>query len=510
MQAELSEINNPQESLSWLAGGVMSLGKAWWNEVVYGSKDGDTAPKRVKTPGPLAFALAIAALAAFILMPSVHEGVSAVAGSWHPFTVAHLAEFQQMAREAEANHDAKTLAFLSTRMNSLDESIRLTDEAVEMDPSLKWLYIRGGSFWYSHETVVDRRAWMQKLVASDPDNAVVYLREASFRENLILSENNYQASKDKILNDPEWRDAMEKAFAAPRYDSYYSKAIGLQESMLKAHNLRQPQDIAMGMREYYSSGLFVSKLYSDHLLDQARQAKQKGDAATAMSLAWSVAQFAERARANVHNEYSLGTVNAMVLSASEILQPLEAAAGHADVAKLLAIESETISKKQAEKTPTRMPYFYGPLQATSITLQVAGLGVILLGWTVALSALYLVVARLAPGLREKRLYRWACKTGRFAPAGLAAAVVLMAATFAPYLENVQNYFSGMHDQTTLQALIGMEDSLYQVPSRILSPMNNSMYLAYFLLAVLTFTVIAAVLFLTRRLFHTQEPRVKAA
>jgi hypothetical protein len=86
----------------------------------------------------------------------------------------------------------------------------------------------------------------------------------------------------------------------------------------------------------------------------------------------------------------------------------------------------------------------------------------------------------------------------------------MAATFAPYLENVQNYFSGMHDQTTLQALIGMEDSLYQVPSRILSPMNNSMYLAYFLLAVLTFTVIAAVLFLTRRLFHTQEPRVKAA
>jgi len=488
----------------------MSLGKAWWNEVVYGSKDSEPEPTKVKTPGPLAVALAIAALTAFILMPSVHEGVSAVAGSWHPFTVAHLVEFQQMEREAEANHDAKTLAFLSTRMNSLDESIRLTDEAVAMDPSLKWLYIRGGIFWYPHETVADRRAWMQKLVASDPDNAVAYLREASFRENLILSENNYQASKDKILNDPEWRDAMEKAFAAPRYDSYYSKGIELQESMLKAHNLRQPQDIAMGMREYYSSGLFVSQLYSDHLLDQARQAKQRGDAATAMRLGWSVAQFAERARANVHNEYSLGTVNAMVLSASEILQPLEAAAGHTDVAKILAIESETISKKQAEKTPARMPYFYGPLQATSIALQVAGLGVILLGWTVALSALYLVAARFAPAFRERKLYRWACNAGRFAPAGLAAAIALLAAIFAPYFETVQTYFSGMHDQATLTALIGMDESLYQIPSKIFSPMNNSMYLAYFLLALITFTIIAAVLFLTRRLFHTQEPRVRAA
>jgi hypothetical protein len=29
MQSELSEIHNPQESLRWLGGGIMSLGKAW-------------------------------------------------------------------------------------------------------------------------------------------------------------------------------------------------------------------------------------------------------------------------------------------------------------------------------------------------------------------------------------------------------------------------------------------------------------------------------------------------
>lgn len=488
----------------------MSLGKAWWNEMVYGSKDSEPEPAKVKTPGPLAFALAIAALAAFILMPSVHEGVSAVAGSWHPFTVAHLAEFQQMAREAEANHDAKTLAFLSTRMNSLDENIRLTEEAVSMDPSLKWLYVKGGAYWYSYNHVADKRGWIQILVASDPDNAVVYLAEASIRENEIRMENNYQAAKEKTLNDPVWRTAMEKAFAAPHYDSYYGKSIELQRSMLKAHNLRQPQDIARGIYEYYSSGLFVSQMYANSLLDQARQAKQKGDAASAIHLAWSVAQFAERARANVHNVYALGTVDAMFFAASETLQPLETSAGHADVAKLLAIENENISRKRAEKSRERMPYFYGHLETTSVALQAAGLGVILLGWMVVISAFYLLAARFVPLLRERKLYRWACICGRFAPAGLIAAVVLMAATFAPYLENVQNYFSGMHDQATLQALVGMEDSLYQVPSRILSPMNNSMYLAYFWLAVLTFTVIVAILFLTRRLFHTQEPRVKAA
>ncbi len=510
MQSELGEMESTQESLQWLAGGIMSLGKAWWNEVMYGWKESEKEPSTVKTPGPLAFALAVIALAAFILMPSVHEGVSAVTSSWRPYSISNLSEYRQMEREAEANHDAKTLAFLSTRMVSQDEDARLANEAVTMDPSFTWIYIKGGGVWYTYYHHADKYGVIQKLEASDPGNAVVYLMEASIRENDIRMQNNYQAPKEKILADPQWRTAMERAFAAPRYDSYYAKSIDLQESMLKAHNLRQPRDIARGMYEYYSSGLFVSQMYVDFLIDQAKLAKQKSDTATASRLAWSVAQFAERARASLHNEYAIGTVDTMFLSASEILQPLEASAGHTEVAKLLSIERETITRQLAERTPARMPYLYRGLEATSVALQAGGLGVIILGWALILSAVYLIAARFAPGLRDGRLYRWACNCGRFAPAALVGAVVLMAATFAPYLEAVQDYFAGMRDAATLNALIGMENSLYQLPGFVIPPMFRTIYAAYFWLALLTFTIIAGVLFITRRVFHTHEPRVKAA
>ncbi len=143
MQSELSEIHNPQESFRWLTGGIMSLGKAWWNHVIYGWNENEKEPSAARTPGPLAIALAVAALVAFFMMPSVHEGFSAVIGAWPHNNTREVANYQRMAREAEANHDAKTLAFLSSRMNSLDEDVRLKIEAVQMDPSLTWIYTRG-------------------------------------------------------------------------------------------------------------------------------------------------------------------------------------------------------------------------------------------------------------------------------------------------------------------------------------------------------------------------------
>jgi hypothetical protein len=512
MQAELSEMESTQESLRWLAGGIMSLGKAWWNHVVYGWNEREKEPAPVKTPGPLAFALALVALVAFIALPSVHEGVSAVANSWRIYNNPRAAEFRRMAREAEANHDAKTLAFLSTRMNSLDENARLAKEAVAMDPSFTWIFTRGGSYWYAYNHPAERYGRIQQVEAVDPDNAVPYLTEAGIRENELRMDNNFQVSKEKILNDPHWRSAMEKAFAAPRYDSYYSQSIELQESMLKAHNLRQPQDVARGVYEYYSSGLFVSQMYVDYLLDQAKQAKQKDDTAQAIRLAWTVAQFAEHARANLHNEWAIGTVDRMTFSANEILVPLEAAAGQTEVANLLSLQNASINRRNAEKTPGRFLFVdraYGGLESASIAIQAGGLGVIILGWALILSAIYLIAARFAPRMRAGRLYRWACNCGRFVPAALVAAVILTAAMFAPYFENVQNYFAGMHDSTTLHALLSTEQSLYQLPSMVVNPMLHNVYAAYSWLALLTIAIIAGTLFLTRKMFHTQGPSVKA-
>jgi hypothetical protein len=510
MQAELIEMNSTQESLRWLAGGTMSLGKAWWNQVVYGWKEDEKEPSTVKTPGPVAFALAVAALIAFFMVPSVHGGFSAVVNSWQPYSDSHQADYQRMAREAEANHDAKTLAFLAARMNSMEENARLTNEAVEIDPSLAWIYVRGADYNYFNNHIPEKQGWIKKLEAFDPDNAVPYLAEASIRQTEILQQSKFQASPNKVSNDPAWRTAMEKAFEAPRYDTYSDRAMDLLQSEFNAHNLRQPQDIVRASIGYYFFGVFDAKIYSDFLLSQAKEARQKGDTTTTGRLAWTVAQFAERARGNLHDDYARSTTDGMLYSASEILIPLETAAGHTETAKLLTIEKESYERKQAAKAPYRMPYVYRPMNATGIALQSAGLCMVLFGGLIVLSLVYLLAARFAPDLREGRLYRWACNCGRFGPTGFAAAIVLMAAAFAPYLERLQDFFAGKRDAETLQGLTSTYVALNQLPSRIINPMNQSVYHAYLWTILLVAVVIAGVLFLTRNVNRPSEPGIKVA
>jgi hypothetical protein len=505
MQSELSEIRNPQESFRWLTGGIMSLGKAWWNHVVFGWSENEKEPSAVRTPGPLAITLALAAIVAFFMMPSVHGGFRAVIDSWHPYDTRHAADYERMAQEAEAHGDAKTLAFLSSRMN-LPENVRLKNKAVELDPSLTWIYFRGSDTRYVYNRVPEKHAWIQKLEASDPDNALPYLTEASIRDSEIWMASNYQDAKGKDLKDPVWLAAMAKAFAAPRYDSYYDRAMALQQSELKEHNLVQPDDVALGITEYYSPGLGQAQAYSKLLMDQAKEAKAKGDSATAIHLAWTVLQFTDKARTNLQSDVLRFYMDQMAQSAAAFLQPLEAAAGHADVAKLLAGENEGLTRKLAAKNPAFMPYVYQPLDATSIALHSAGAGMILFGGAIFMSVLFLVAARIAPSWREGRTYRWACNCARFAPAGFAAAIAVMAAAFAPYLEHVHDYLAGMNSPATLHAITAMDISVNELPWRILRAVGTGLLWE----GLMPVAVIAGILFLSRNELFRRAPRTIAA
>jgi hypothetical protein len=514
MQAELGEMESTQESLKWLAGGMMSLIKAWWNQVLYGWKDSEKEPSAQKTPGPLAFTLALVAVAAFFMLPSVHEGFSAVLESWRSYNNTTPANYLRMAREAEANHDAKTLAYLSSRMGTLEEDARLSNEAVAMDPSLTWIYVKGGSSWYSYYNVPQKYGWAQKLEASDPDNAATYLMEATVRSNDLRRQLNYpgpESKMDEILfQDQVWRGAMEKAFAAPRYDSYSGRMIALEQSVLKAHNMRKPQDVAIGIFRIYPFGLWDAQSYSNLLLAHAKEALRKGDTAGANHMVWTAAHFAERARNNMDIELVRRTTDKMLLRDYQFLQPLEASAGHTDVAKLLAIQTEAITRKTADMSRTRMMPYYRAVSSTGFALHSAGFGIALFGCAVILAAMFLFAARFGSGLRTGRLYRWACNCGRFAPVCLAASIALMAATYAAYLDTVKDYFSGIKDAATLQELTTMEYSLSELPGRLSNPLNQGVYHTYFWTALLVTVVIAGALFLSRNALRPRVPRVKAA
>jgi len=484
----------------------MSLGKAWWNRVMFGLQNHEAEPKRATPPGPIALTLAVLALVAFFAWPAAHEGLSAVISSWHPYSNGNVKEYQRMAREAEVNHDAKTLAFVASRLGSLQENTRAVNKAVEIDPSLAWIYVRGSDSRFVFVHVPQSQNWIPKLEAFDPDNAVVYLTDASIRSSEMLLQSNYQLSPATLINDSAWRAAMEKAFAAPRYDSYYDRALELQQSELKAHNLTAPQDIACGIVEYYSSGVFEAQKYADYLLRQAKEAQQKGDAATATRLAWTVAQFADRARASMHNEAARGTTEGMLYSAAIILIPLEAAAGHIEAAKLLTIEKESYDRKLAAKTPYRIPYDDRPMNATGIALQIAGLGIVLFGGLIGLSLVFLLASRFAPGMRERTLYRWACQCSRFGPMGFAAAVGMVAALYAPYMSHMQDFLAGVKDTQTLQALTGMYSAISSMPSAFFNPMHAASHHFYLWISLIIASILGGAIFLGRDAWHSSESR----
>ena len=116
MQAELPQMESTQQSLQWLAGGIMSLGKAWLNGATSSDNKKDLAP--VKKPGILAALVTVAALA-ILLIPSANQGLRAVLTSWNSnHEAAEEAQFMQIARDAESRGDAKTMAFAAMRIES--------------------------------------------------------------------------------------------------------------------------------------------------------------------------------------------------------------------------------------------------------------------------------------------------------------------------------------------------------------------------------------------------------
>jgi hypothetical protein len=165
-----------------------------------------------------------------------------------------------------------------------------------------------------------------------------------------------------------------------------------------------------------------------------------------------------------------------------------------------------LTKTMAEKNPFYVEYLHQKISATGITLHSAGAGLTLFGGAILFSFLFLVASRFIPSWREGRTYRWACNCGRIAPAGFAAATVLMAAAFAPYLEQVDNYLDGIRTPATLHTLTAMEGSLYDLPWRFYRLVGIGLLWE----GLIPVTVIAGILFLSRKELFRRSPRTSVA
>lgn len=196
---------------------------------------------------------------------------------------------EQSAKLAEQGRDGRTLAFVALRYPDGKERARLTDEAVALDPQYTWIYY---SLGYPYGGFHERYA---KLQAWDPDNAIPYLAAAEAVyytiHAFIVAPNDLEALADQA----EWRQAMQKAFAAPRYDSYAMRRFNLERSWLIEHRLARADILLWSLADYPHPDSENIRTYDEVLVKKlGKDAEDAKRLPEALNDYWTVAHFGER------------------------------------------------------------------------------------------------------------------------------------------------------------------------------------------------------------------------
>lgn len=484
----------------------MSLGKAWLNGALSSDNKKDLAP--VKKPGILAALITVAALA-ILLIPSANQGLRAVLTSWRPNRVeAYESQLLQMAREAEPRGDAKTMAFVAMRTESWKETVSLSNKAVALDPSLTWIFSQQ---YFGDADMSGAHDWPAKLAAWDPGNGVAYLIQAEIRGAELRHSSN--SSMDAPTHDAEWLDAGRKAMESPRFDSYRRRRIQLDRDVIRTKGFDAPDIVAVSVSGFRSGwiSLWAPQTYSKTLLGEAKAAGARGDKEAAMCDAWAVAHFGELLRAEGGNEGERLQSIGYLRPAYTILQPLLAAEGRTDEAKLLSQELEAI-KPGAPATlwdsSIRIGESGGWWSTAGITMGLTVAVAVLSASALLFAGIWLFAARSTPNLNVGAFYRTACRFGRFSPPTLLVSLAVLAGVYLPAATAIDDYLNRPISNSTIRGLIQTYNAVFYV-RHLLQPAQFSPHHEIFWLVVVVTGVLAILTIIGRNILN-RTPRQKVA
>jgi hypothetical protein len=214
-------------------------------------------------------------------------------------------QLEQWAHEAEAQRDARALAFVALRLPDAAERARLADLAVSMDPKLGWVYFSMISIAGNRKSP-ETLAWAKKLQQFDPESALGYLQEAEYyRENspvLMAAMNPSKPDWQQRLQQTEWRAAMEKAYTAPRYDSYNLRRFDLERTIMRERGIATPVRMLYSMSSYPIPNLLNIREYATIMVNRVgREAEKAGKTKEALAHYWTVSHFGEQMQLGATN-----------------------------------------------------------------------------------------------------------------------------------------------------------------------------------------------------------------
>jgi hypothetical protein len=349
----------------------------------------------------------------------------------------------QTARE---HRDAKTLAFAAMQSPGGEkELLGLAGEAVALDPQFTWIYpnvyLRLRLNDKGLNTPVQARQLMVKLQAWDPDNALPYLHEGEilfFRINASHQPPNL----DELAKETEWRSVMEKAFAAPRYDSYAQREFDLERSWLIEHNMAKPTTMFLMVANSPIPNLLNIKTYSNLLTQKlGKEAEDTGNLPEAMDYYWKAAHMGEKIRLGGRSLIAeLIGIN-IQKNAYQRLIPVLRRTGHADQAASLQFvldQTQQYLDSRSGKDPLTqsLNYSWAALLVGVFDALVLSFGVL-----TVLSLVYVNAKRWVQKREQGRLYQLVSGAQLYLPILLFLACLGLYLSYYPFAQNFHHYMT---------------------------------------------------------------------
>jgi hypothetical protein len=357
----------------------------------------------------------------------------------------------EAARVAEAQRDARTLAFAALHAPTVQEGLRWADEAVAIDPSLTWVYL---SLILpaaeAKQNPPDVQAVVARLEKWDPDNAVPYVQEGvaiELRRHIALSP--WPAVQESLAKETEWCQAMQKAYTAPRYDSYTVRRFELERTWLRQNHLDKPAIVLLSTSAYPIPNLLATRTYANLLIDKyGKEAEDAKHLPQALGYYWTAEHFAERMRLNSASLLEKLIAVAVQKIANKRLIPALRNAGQADAVAALEMEEQQVDQMRAilsGKDPLAQSFNYN---WAALIVEIFAALVAYFSALTVICLLYVNAKRWVRSEIKGRLYQFLTVAENYMPILLFLACAGLYLSYYPYAQNFHHYMTAtgeIHD-----------------------------------------------------------------
>jgi hypothetical protein len=518
LAAEIDETATAFETVRWSLGGIMFftrsvLSSAWkWIKLpagssLSGSADGPDRPSLLPKRSRVFTAMVLAAAAMLLILPEGREAIRTVRSSWRGFELSgsDARMLDKLAARAEKENDPGTLAFAALSTLDRERGAAWTERAIALDPQFIWVY---GARYHGPKIDPPREEWLARLKAADPDNAVPDLLEADALAQprlaaLFEHRSKNEGPREVLASDAKWMALMERASAAPRYDSYFQRHYQLARTVWDRERNLPPTIVLYGMWQHAFPSLFNIRTYSEIKIAETQKARKEGDSKRAENLLVGVDAFgmrmADAKGADIEKLIGL----AIARSANKEMANLYEAPDKTEYAQRVAKRLEQIEGRIQESRRALNLSRNARAQAfrkEAVFVQAFGTLSVLAAFATLAGILLL---ELWPGrIRNSRTIwrRAACWAADYAPATLLVACGAFLVSFLPFQSAFEEYRTSNFVLGDEQVLTDAMWSLFEIPSHV-AGVDGAVELWYFVtiaLSVLLFIVLARGFYRMRR------------